>query len=737
MTNVIWDWVNAEQRALTDAGHVRLAELIDEVVECVSRDDGPRADALAPEALALARALNSPWLEVYFRHWHLQSRVLSRGQGAPALSEAIDLVDFAHRPAAGACPQSVCTVQDLSACYGNVDGPGYFEERRRVIEETLARIEPSRACFRCLSSQLADGLIQCERFDEVLAYIDRAEAAQLAAGVAVDALESRVDALIGLERFQEALDVNTAYAQRSGTPTERLFRRIREAHALAGLGRAEEARAALPQHAEVATAARNLIRWLDAVHALVKAGAYDNDQALGVCIQRGVRQLDAEGSGYDAVRLTAVAVELAVARRARATARLALEAMGPRIERLQVAANGERLRVQAQARLDALPAEAAPPDGELERALEQPVAAGVDGVIAFAQRLASLGFVDESAQHLRVAFGGGERGDALVLTLGHVLLERSSPGELDTFLAELDERPQSASNAAFLRGLRAQREGALSEASAHFRVVLAHNPDAQRSRTFLVRNAIDGGRFDEALALVDEAVARNCAHAGLHWEQLAAAAALGRWDVHARAAEALELEVSAADGTWPHERMYCWIERRTRDDRVFVRRTGPVTGEVLSVTSPRTGRQRRGDRVVYRAEPLDAPRGDPPLYAYREVHLVAEGGFQTFPLDGAHPGGARLDALSDAIADLGGDTSVRSAEAYEVVGPGGAALPGVYLLIAVPGAVPPAAVRAAIEGALVGAEHPLCSLALARALGDAAYLAEVQAALELYELDGE
>ncbi len=93
--------------------------------------------------------------------------------------------------------------------------------------------------------------------------------------------------------------------------------------------------------------------------------------------------------------------------------------------------------------------------------------------------------------------------------------------------------------------------------------------------------------------------------------------------------------------------------------------------------------------------------------------------------------------LRDAIADLGGDTSVRSAEAYEVVGPGGAALPGVYLLIVVPGAVPPAAVRAAIEGALVGAEHPLCSLALARALGDAAYLAEVQAALEVYELDGE
>lgn len=737
MSNVLWDWVNAEQSALTDAGHVRLAALIDEVVDCVSRDDGPRADALAPEALALARSLNSPWLEVYFRHWHLQSRVLSRGEGLPALSEAIDLVDFAHRPAAASCPQSVCTVQDLSACYGNVDGPGYFEDRRRVIEETLARIEPSRSCFKCLSAQLADGLIQAERFAEVLAYIDRAEAAQLAAGVAVQVLECRVDALIGLGRFQEALDVNAAYGAELGSPTERLFRRIRQAHALAALGRAEEARAALPEYAEVSFAARNLIRWLDAVHALVRAGAYDNDEALGVLVQRSVRHLDSVGSNYDAVRLTAEAVELAVARRARAVARLLLEAMGPRIERLHVSLHGERLRAKAQALLEALAVDAAPPDGPREQGLEQALAAGNEGVIESARRLAELGFVDESARHLRAAFDRGERADALVMMLGHVLIERARPGELDAFLVELDQRPESASTAAFLRGLRAQRDGALVEASAHFRVVLAHNPEAQRSRSFLVRNAIDGGRFEEALALVDDAVARGCAHAGLYWEQLSAAAALARWDVHARAAAALELEVSESDGTWPVERMYCWIERRTRDDRVFVRRTGPVTGEVLSVTSPRSGRQRRGDRVVYRAEPLEAPRGNPPLYAYREVHVVAEGGFQTYALDGAHPGEARLDALSDAVSALGGDTSVRSAEAYEVKGPGGTVLPGVYLLVAVPASVSPAAVRAAIEGSLAGAEHPLCSLALAQAIGDAAYLAEVQAALEVYGLDGE
>jgi hypothetical protein len=247
---------------------------------------------------------------------------------------------------------------------------------------------------------------------------------------------------------------------------------------------------------------------------------------------------------------------------------------------------------------------------------------------------------------------------------------------------------------------------------------------------------VDLGRFEEALATIDEAMARGWDHPGLHWERMAAAAALSRWDDVRGSADALELTFDGADGAWSHAGSYCLVEHRAPNDRVLVKRVTPVTGEVLSVTHPRAGRQRRGDRVVYRAEPLEPPR-EQSLFVYRLVHVLEEGRFETFPLDGAHPGEARLDALAEAIAGLGGTLSVRSAEAYEVTDPGGGTLPGVYMLVALPGAVPPAELARAVDRVMAGAAHPLLSRVLARAVGDAARLEAVEAGLAAYGLDGE
>src|SRR5690606_23689187 len=139
----IWQWVHDIDPELRRGGHARLAELIKRLPSATVDEQHERVDALAPEALSLARAAGLPWVEEFVLHWHLQSRVLHRSHGDMALGEAVALVEYAHSEPARGCPQAVCTVQDLAACYSQVDGPGYGPERAAVARETLARIDPT------------------------------------------------------------------------------------------------------------------------------------------------------------------------------------------------------------------------------------------------------------------------------------------------------------------------------------------------------------------------------------------------------------------------------------------------------------------------------------------------------------------------------------------------------------------------------------------------------------------
>ncbi|XEQ05759.1 hypothetical protein LPA67_06435 [Salmonella enterica subsp. enterica] len=99
--------------------------------------------------------------------------------------------------------------QDLSACYENIDGPGWAAERMAVCEETIARIDPTWNCFQCLSTEYASALMDTHRHEEALAYVDKQIAAVKDSGEEyVEALLStRVDILIALQRYEEAREL--------------------------------------------------------------------------------------------------------------------------------------------------------------------------------------------------------------------------------------------------------------------------------------------------------------------------------------------------------------------------------------------------------------------------------------------------------------------------------------------------------------------------------------------------
>lgn len=134
-----------------------------------------RAEALLPEVKALSRTLNNPWLEIFVRHWEMRNRVGNQLEGETALADAVSLFELANRDDTQACPQSVCVTQDLASCYANVDGPGWVEERIEVCDETLARIDPTWACFHCLSNEKAEALLDDGRGEDALAFLAEQE----------------------------------------------------------------------------------------------------------------------------------------------------------------------------------------------------------------------------------------------------------------------------------------------------------------------------------------------------------------------------------------------------------------------------------------------------------------------------------------------------------------------------------------------------------------------------------
>lgn len=80
----IWNWVEKLQEDLRQAGQAQNAHLLTRLADEVSELQVDRVDALLPEARALGKALDNPWVDVYVGHWALRNRVGNRVEGESA-----------------------------------------------------------------------------------------------------------------------------------------------------------------------------------------------------------------------------------------------------------------------------------------------------------------------------------------------------------------------------------------------------------------------------------------------------------------------------------------------------------------------------------------------------------------------------------------------------------------------------------------------------------------------------
>jgi hypothetical protein len=334
----VWEWVGKTQDRLREEGSpasVRLATLMEEVPNYLSDEAHSKLDAAIPEAVALAKAAKLPWVEVFFRHWELQSRILCRFEGERALPDAVALVDFSHAEGQRECPQSVCTVQDLGVAYSIVDGPGYHDERRAVAEETLARIDPSWDCFVCISSEYASARIDAGSVEEALQFVEAQESKRIAAGQPVRGSSfwgDRVNAHLALGEPQKALVALDACAdyqkERSRYPVAR-------ARVLAELGRFEEAQAAMPPFSQIEANPEHYERWAETMELMVLGGATPNSTGLGVALERFSAMLEGNGSFRIGFSTSMVQARLALKRGATASVRQTLRRMRRRASRLR------------------------------------------------------------------------------------------------------------------------------------------------------------------------------------------------------------------------------------------------------------------------------------------------------------------------------------------------------------------------------------------------------------------
>lgn len=727
----IWAWVFRTEEELREAGHGRLADLMDAIPRAVLANENIEVDAMVPEALGLARALNLPWVEIFVRHWHMQAR----GGGFATLDDAVELLEFSHREEHVGCPQSVCTVQDLAIAYAGADGPGFAQERLDVSTETLARIDSTWPCFDCIVSERASALNDLGRHDEALTFIDRSRAAT------DTATSDEADALLALGRPDEALKRLLAADRRNPRREDTFARRRRQRRLLAllALGRADEAREALLPFELVTREPSYALLWAQGVAGLVDAGEHPNDWRTGTALERLLDILAERGRVWDAVLLADIHGRLALARGARTTAQHAAAVAREQSQRLRDPERGraalreleemlraatdddEALPAAPEALLEELAADEDDPDPE--RHAERVAAAcrrwpdSLELTDALAQALAALGRAAEGGAALRAfAERHPEDTDAWAAA-GYAAVAARDREALADVVGRLELTSQP--HAAWLQALMAHELGDHRTAAAEAQRVVELDGEAMNARRLWVHAADQAGDWATALEQVDALLKRVPADEAedLHWTRLTVATALDAWDVVRESAAAVGMKIR--EGSGPIDEAWGPVNLSFGPQEVLAGvRTGPATARVVKIAPPGSP-QRAGAIVLFEPAPLNPDAGEDEPYVVRVREELEPSSMRAHAFDAVDPGDEAWVAFRERLEDEGWlVNSYLYAEEAELSFEDEPCR-GIYGLIAVPDTTSPEQVHERLTELAATLSRPMIWPTLAEEAGDA------------------
>lgn len=696
------------------SGHVRLARALDELPSLVVDEEHEAVDALVAEALPLARATDNPWLEVFIRHWELQSRVLNREQVKDSLPLAVELLELSSRPETKDCPQSVCATQDLASCYATLDGPGYVSERVAVARETLARIDATWPCFLCISSELVDALLDGADPEAALDEVKQVRASLLERDqrqACPPLIRPRVDALFALGRFEEALMELEQWDEPASGSSGEMAIRLRKVRAHAVLGQLTQAKDLLPDPESISKTPSHYSAWIRAAEALVAAGGLTNDADLGAVI-RGMRlSQERNGALFLAFESAVVGTELALARGARHTARLELSQVDRLFRELRAPKAPGVLpfveRVEA-ARSNLVQADPPPPSLDEAASAElmwENAAAAVDwqtdvlegqALDAVLSCLEHMGYLAEAEAVAARAVRGAAQPEARLSASLRWAELLSRGGQAERALGVLDGLGELGGEEFWLRARaevdclrRLGDDGRLRTRLAS----LCERADVPPGAVLLLSELEQRQREPaRALALALRA-AEALPRGEADWRVVELGTELGAWSEVRRAANRLGMPVELGDA--PIDEEWGLIQLIFADDaqrKLVALRTGPVTARVLELSGPTADEEHGDDRVIFDPEPAEPPpaahqhgpdceHDDPhghehgpdcaheddewiPVFNVRKI--VQPGQLVSFTIDGLHPGDSALQAISDLLDGYGGRLEVRSPDEYEL-----------------------------------------------------------------------
>ncbi|PJJ99605.1 hypothetical protein CO611_03770 [Lysobacteraceae bacterium NML03-0222] len=763
----IWHWMEKLQQDLAHAGQTHSAQLIDDFSSEVCDLQVERAEALLPEAKALAHTLENPWLEVFIGHWEMRNRLGNKGEGESALADAVALFERAHRSDTHECPQSVCITQDLSACYANIDGPGWAAERIEVCDETLARITPKWGCFQCISIEKSEALLDLGQAQAAYDYLEQQTRAIEAAGEEINAgiTEFRNKLLLALGRYQEALEhIASEEAKADGAPEWANIKQPRDilkARALAALGRDDEALEALPALRDIHPG--TLHRWLNAIFPVLQRRPELNNWSLGSHLQHGLDTLARHGAHRHLLDMAAQCIELALTRGALWTARRQMAQARQAHSKLRVDAGAAAKLDALQARMEAqaaMPLPTAPEnllqwlDAQDADSARNPEAEVEWLLAALAQRPDDLALLKQSVEALAAI---GAPTEAIDLLWRNV--RQNTDGEylpayflLDLLLATgrseevepLAELYQSGApdTACWMRAQLAKHNRDWTGCEQHCRklLALAQPPMSHGAKRLLAHSLMQQQRFADAAATYAELIQDLPEDGAAHWDYLTAASAAQDWQGVRRMAAAMDMALPEGDGA--PQMQLGWVLIRSIENGepidYYAMRSGPTDARIMENAPPRFP-QRSGDHVAFDAQPLFPPPEDDEAKQYfvptfMAVHTLQPGGrARSIIVEGPDPGDEAIEALRQTLQAQNTQLWVHRRDGYQLHDQEtGEALPGILFTVAPPQGTPAAEIDRQLRQATAHWPKPVCWLALAEEAG--ANPAPHQAVIDRYGL---
>lgn len=751
----VFEWMADLCDQLEESGQSDLAQKIWDFDTLAHERRVDIVNALYPELLAASKSLGLPWLEVYVRHQQLSMRI-GLGEGEKALSDTVELFELAHREENKSCPQSVCATQDLVHCYRRMDAPGYAQECQQVIEETLARIDPTWNCFQCLTVEWASLLTQLNRPEEAASYLltQRQQVEKMkddAIQTGLIAQQANAASLSG--KFDEALAF-VGQAERNETePSDITLVTNAELKALilARAGRFEEALKEQPPFERAQEAPYFFEDWSETTELLINAGVQANDASIGQAFDEMFRLLEAGGAHYNALLIAERHVRLSLQRAAYWTAQRAFDGFERVKTRLRNAETAAEIHLKLRQLIEATPLPPMPvasdkllsylrdlpegdPNSDIERAIPWLLTActerpeDVDIHLIVASKMTACNAVDAADALLTAFTKRAPSVENVWYSLASLRLNGGNDAGVEQVIRDCASHLPSVS--VFAKAALAYKQERYEDCIEASQQMLAITPDAPNTRRRMGWAAQRLGNHDLAIEQFSVLAAASEEAGSDDWDLLISATVLSNQELIHRCCERLELSVEPGSmpAVWKDgERSICRLIYKDAQGRHFTElaeRLGPVSARIIEVENP-DAEQAYQDLVVFDSRLLNQYPEDPgeqknwcPNFAH--MHTLTKGGYRSWVIDGVYPGEKTWAEFYAALRERGWGVWIATGDDYLVTDPGceeDEELPGVAAFVAVPHTTPPTVAAEALTQLTKDWPHPLCWLALANEAG--------------------